>query len=230
MWESASGAHMVCKREAVNTRASLFQARAAGKKGLGGLKIRIALGATLALALAGCGNPAEEADDPLVGTGEEGAAPWAADAPVDASISVPNTGVDVDQADVVADEPGDPQAAPAPPAAMPAATVPATPPPARAAAATPPRVFTMCSACHSIAPGEHGIGPSLAGIFGARAASKEGFRYSQALKDSGLVWNEANLDRYLANPRATVPGTTMVFAGLRDAKRRQEVMDYMKGL
>lgn len=120
------------------------------------------------------------------------------------------------------------------PAAEPAAAAiqaPAAAPPAQAAApAEPPPIFAVCAACHSATPGDHGIGPSLAGVFGARAAHAEGFGYSQPMENSGLTWNEAALHRYLENPRAVVPGTTMAYAGLRNATQRQAVVDYLKGL
>jgi cytochrome c len=109
-----------------------------------------------------------------------------------------------------------------------ATTAAATPTPA--APATVPGAFALCAACHSIAPGEQGIGPTLAGVFGARAGAQSGFESSQAMKDSGLTWNQANLDRYLADPRATVPGTTMAFAGVRNAAQRQAIIDYMRSL
>lgn len=104
------------------------------------------------------------------------------------------------------------------------------PAPAQVAAAAPPPMFAVCGACHSTNAGDHGIGPSLAGVFGSKAASKSGFDYSAAMKDSGLTWNEGNLNRYLENPREVVPGTTMAYAGLKNAAQRQAVIDYLKGL
>lgn len=90
------------------------------------------------------------------------------------------------------------------------------------------RVFRQCLACHSLAPGEHLTGPSLAHVFGRRAAGAADFRrYSDALKRSALVWNEATLDRWLADPQATVPGTTMTFPGIREAKQREDVIAYL---
>lgn len=99
-----------------------------------------------------------------------------------------------------------------------------------AAVATPPAIFAVCGACHSINPGDHGIGPSLAGVFGARAAHADGFEYSPAMRNSGLTWNDATLNRFLENPREVVPGTTMAYAGLRNAAQRQAVVDYLKTL
>ena len=74
------------------------------------------------------------------------------------------------------------------------------------------------------------IGPSLAGVFGRRAGTLPGFEFSQAMKDSGLTWNQANLDRYLTDPRGVVPGTTMAYGGVKDAAQRQAVINYLKTL
>ena len=98
------------------------------------------------------------------------------------------------------------------------------------AAVTPPTVFNQCAACHSTARGEHGIGPSLAGVFGRRAGTAAGFEFTQAMKDSGLTWNQATLDRYLTDPRGVVPGTKMAFGGVKDAAKRQEIINYLKTL
>ena len=125
----------------------------------------------------------------------------------------------------------------APPTAETATPVPAATPAApaaeatpAAAPATPPQAYIQCSVCHAVAPGEHGLGPSLAGVFNAEAGHVEGFTYSQAMLDSGLVWDEASLHAYLENPRGVVPGTTMAFAGVRDDARRQAIIDYLKTL
>lgn len=90
------------------------------------------------------------------------------------------------------------------------------------------QAFAQCMACHSTAPGEHLTGPSLAHVWNRKAASAEGFhRYSEALKKSGFVWNEATLDRWLANPAQLVPGTSMTFPGVGDAKLRQDLIAYL---
>jgi cytochrome c len=90
-------------------------------------------------------------------------------------------------------------------------------------------VFRACAACHSLAAGEQLTGPSLAGVWQRKAASAEGFdRYSEALKRSGLVWTADALDKWLADPEALVPGTSMTFPGLRDARSRQDVIAYLE--
>lgn len=93
------------------------------------------------------------------------------------------------------------------------------------------KVFAQCMACHSTKPGEHLTGPSLAHVWGRKAASAEGFhRYSDALKKSGLVWDEKTLDRWLANPEALVPRTSMTFPGIRNAQARQDAIAYLQAV
>lgn len=91
------------------------------------------------------------------------------------------------------------------------------------------RQFIYCQACHTTNPGGgNKVGPNLAGIFGQSAAQAEGFVYSSALTESGLVWDEATLDKWLENPMALVPGTTMVFAGIMDAEQRANLIAYLQ--
>lgn len=82
-------------------------------------------------------------------------------------------------------------------------------------------VFQQCAACHSVEPGRHLTGPSLAHVWGGKAGSAEGYRrYSEALLRSGIVWDEQSLDKWLTKPDALVPGTAMAFAGIPDAPAR----------
>jgi cytochrome c len=91
------------------------------------------------------------------------------------------------------------------------------------------QVFQACAACHSVERGEHMTGPSLAGILGHRAGTSEGFlRYSEAMKRSGVVWSEGNLDKWLADPSQFVAGTSMTFAGLEKSKDREDLIAYLK--
>ncbi len=94
------------------------------------------------------------------------------------------------------------------------------------------RVFQQCYACHSVDPRERNLpGPSLAGIVGRRAATEKGFDYSPALRRAaagGLVWTEAALDRFLADPEAMIPRTGMSYVGLRTARERAAVIGYLK--
>lgn len=86
---------------------------------------------------------------------------------------------------------------------------------------------TQCAACHATTPGKKGIGPSLAGVPGRKAGAVAGFAYSPAMKKSNLKWDKANLDRFLADPRKTVPGTKMVYAGQKDAAKRSALVQYV---
>ena len=83
-----------------------------------------------------------------------------------------------------------------------------------------------CASCHVLQPGQNRIGPHLTGLGGRTAGSVEGARYSAAMRSSGLVWDEPTLDRYLANPREVVPGTTMVIAVPNEDQRR-EIVAYL---
>ena len=93
-----------------------------------------------------------------------------------------------------------------------------------------PAAFAQCASCHAVKLGQNGIGPSLAGVFGRKAGTGPGFEYSPALKGSGLTWDEAGLDKWLANPMGMVPGTRMTYAGQGDAAKRKELVDYLKTL
>ena len=91
------------------------------------------------------------------------------------------------------------------------------------------RCFGACAACHTLEPGEHRTGPSLAGVFGRKAGTAEGFhRYSDALKSADLVWREDTLDGFLADPRAFLPGNRMTFSGIADAQARADVIAYLQ--
>jgi len=86
-----------------------------------------------------------------------------------------------------------------------------------------------CAMCHRvIANTRDSVGPGLDGIAGRKAGSKPGFDYSDAMKKSGIVWNEATLDRFLADPLRTVPGTAMGYAGIKDPKERADLIAYLQ--
>ncbi|MBB4857647.1 cytochrome c [Novosphingobium chloroacetimidivorans] len=97
------------------------------------------------------------------------------------------------------------------------------------AAASPPPAFAVCASCHAVVPGQNRIGPSLAGVYGRKAASMPGYAYSPALKNAGIVWDDAALDRWLQGPVQMVPGTKMVI-GLSDPQGRKSVIEYLKTL
>ncbi len=89
-------------------------------------------------------------------------------------------------------------------------------------------VFNKCRACHSLKAGENGVGPSLHGLFGRKAGSVPDFRYSPWMRDSGIVWSDDTLNRYLPDPQAMVKGTKMTFLGLKDPQEREDVIAYLK--
>jgi cytochrome c len=95
--------------------------------------------------------------------------------------------------------------------------------------ASPP-AFGICRSCHSVEKGQTVVGPSLFGVYGTRAGDVPGYDFSPALKQSGLVWNDATLDKWLANPVGLVPGTRMGYAGQADPAKRQQIIAYLKGL
>ncbi|WP_336919343.1 c-type cytochrome [Altererythrobacter lauratis] len=186
--------------------------------------LSFATASALALALTACG-PAEE---PAVD--ESAAVPEApADvAPVEGEAAAPEAGETP-----AAEESAAPAASPTPAASASAAAVPspaATPtaqPTAAPVAMAPPAAFTQCRVCHSVEPGQNGIGPSLAGIHGNRAGQVAGFSYTPGMRSSGLTWNDATLNRYLTDPQGTVPGTTMAIGPL-DAAQRAAIIAYLK--
>jgi cytochrome c len=94
------------------------------------------------------------------------------------------------------------------------------------------RVFQRCYACHSVDRSETGLeGPNLHGVVGRSAGVVDGFAYSEALRAraaEGLVWDEAALDAFLADPQGFLPDNAMGFFGLRDAGARADLIAYLK--
>ena len=100
---------------------------------------------------------------------------------------------------------------------------------AAAVAITGEQVYQRCAACHKVEKRPpHGIGPNLNGIAGQKIAAAEGFSYSPALQAKSGVWDDANLNAMIEDPRAFAPGNRMSFAGIKDAGERQAVIDYLK--
>lgn len=95
-------------------------------------------------------------------------------------------------------------------------------------AAAGKKVYNKCKVCHSLAEGENKIGPSLAAIVGRAAGTVADFAYSDAMKNSGLTWDEATLDQYLADPKGFLVGNKMAFAGLKKEADRENVIAYLK--
>jgi cytochrome c len=91
------------------------------------------------------------------------------------------------------------------------------------------KVFLKCRACHQIGEGaKNAVGPVLNGIVGRHAGTYPDYNYSDANKDSGITWDEAELKDYLKNPRAKVPGTKMIFPGLPKDEDIDNVIAYLK--
>jgi len=87
-------------------------------------------------------------------------------------------------------------------------------------------IYARCGACHALETNR--TGPRHCGLFGRRAGTEPGFAYSEAMKRSGIVWYERTLDRFLANPMGTVPGTAMGYAGIDDAQERADLIAYLR--
>lgn len=90
--------------------------------------------------------------------------------------------------------------------------------------------FKKCELCHSPEAGKTKIGPSLFGVVGRESAGVSGYAYSDAMKAFKHIWDEATLDSYLADPRKVVPGTKMIFVGIKDQKERADVIAYLETL
>ena len=115
------------------------------------------------------------------------------------------------------------------PGAAPVVAVAATEAPASTLIADGKAAFANCSACHSLEQGAaNGVGPNLYGIVGKNAGGVAGFAYSDALEASGIVWTAAELDSFIADPAAKIPGTTMVAGAIADPSKRQAVIAYIE--
>ena len=90
------------------------------------------------------------------------------------------------------------------------------------------KVYRKCKACHALEPGKNKIGPTMHAVFGRTAGSVEGFKYSKAMKESGIVWDETTIAAYLADPKGYIPKNRMAFAGLKKEKDRDDLIAYLK--
>jgi cytochrome c len=88
--------------------------------------------------------------------------------------------------------------------------------------------FEECAACHTLEPGVNGVGPTLHGLFERKAGALPDFRYSPALKRSGIVWNPRTLDGFLADPQQAIPANRMPYAGMPDAAARADLIAYLQ--
>jgi cytochrome c len=95
-------------------------------------------------------------------------------------------------------------------------------------AANGEKVFAQCRACHQVGPtARNVVGPHLNGLIGRKAGSVEGYNYSPANKNSGLTWDEATFKDYIKDPRAKIPGTKMIFPGIKNEKEVNDLWAYL---
>lgn len=91
------------------------------------------------------------------------------------------------------------------------------------------RVFRACAACHSLEPNRNMTGPSLSGLWNRKAGTLPSFdRYSSALVSSGVIWDDKTLDPWIADPQHFIPGNTMTFQGVKDARQRADLLAFLK--
>ncbi len=96
-------------------------------------------------------------------------------------------------------------------------------------AAAGEKVFAQCRACHQIGEtAKNAVGPVHNGLFGRKSGAIEGYSYSPANKNSGITWDEATFREYIKDPKAKIPGTKMIFPGLKDEKRIDDLVAFLK--
>jgi cytochrome c len=96
-------------------------------------------------------------------------------------------------------------------------------------AAAGEKVFAVCKACHQIGEtAKNAVGPILNGIIGRKSGSIAGYSYSAANKDSGITWDEATFREYIKDPKAKIPGTKMIYAGLKDEQKTNDLLAFLK--
>ena len=91
------------------------------------------------------------------------------------------------------------------------------------------RSFAKCRACHQVGEGARNlVGPELNGLIGRHSGAVEGYSYSNANKNSGLTWDEATFAEYIKDPRARIPGTKMIFVGIKSEKEIKDLTAFLK--
>lgn len=93
------------------------------------------------------------------------------------------------------------------------------------------RAFSECAVCHSARQGApHRVGPNLFDIVGQNAGTRDGFAYSSAMRNSGVIWSRETLDAYIDNPQAFIRGNRMSYTGQPDSEKRRAIIDYLESL
>ena len=96
-------------------------------------------------------------------------------------------------------------------------------------AAAGQKVFAVCKACHQVGDkARNVVGPTLNGLFGRPAGMVEGYKYSEANRNSGVVWDEAGFREYIKDPKGFMPGNKMAYAGLKDEKKLSDLVAFLK--
>lgn len=96
-------------------------------------------------------------------------------------------------------------------------------------AAAGEKVFLQCRACHQVGPtARNTVGPVLNGLFGRKSGTIEGYSYTAANRDSGITWDEETFAEYIRDPKARIPGTKMIYAGLKDEQRTKDLIAFLK--
>ena len=91
------------------------------------------------------------------------------------------------------------------------------------------RIYRACVACHSLEPNRNMTGPTLAELWNRKSGSLASFpRYSSVLKSAGIIWNDDTLDEWIKDPQHFIPGNTMTFPGIRDARQRADLLAFLK--